>query len=368
MKKIDVETLREWLEEGRPVTVLDIREDQDYRETAIPGSTHFDVYQALKSGDPHALDHVHPPAGVPVVTVCGRGQTSQIAAEQLEARGIETLSLEGGMKAWSLAWNTADVVLPFRGDVQVLQVRRSAKGCLSYVLASDGRAIVIDPSIEPEIYAQLAQARSWKIQYVLETHIHADHLSRGRQLAELVNAELVLPINGRTTFPHTPLGDGQTLRIGEAQVTALHTPGHTPESTSYLLDQAAVFTGDTLFLNGVGRPDLHNDSEQRQAAAGMLYRSVQQLLTLGPRTLILPGHTNHPVAFDEAPITASLEQVRAENKLLASDEESFVRAIAANVMPTPANYESITRFNESGTTPEGDPTDLESGANRCAIS
>jgi len=368
MKKIDVETLREWLEGGRSVTVLDIREDQDYRESAIPGSTHFDVYQALKAGDPHAMDHIHPPAGMPVVTVCGRGRTSRIAAEQLEARGIETLSLEGGMKAWSLAWNTADVVLPFPSDVKVLQVRRSAKGCLSYILASDDQAMVIDPSVEPNVYAQLAETRNWKVRYVLDTHIHADHLSRGRQLAELLNAELVLPVNGRATFPFTPLVDGQTLRIGQAEVIAFHTPGHTPESTSYFLNETAVFTGDTLFLNGVGRPDLHNDSEQRQAAAHMLYRSVQRLLALGPRTLILPGHTDHSVAFDEVPIAASVDQVRANNKLLAGDEETFVRAMTANVMPTPPNYESITRLNESGTTPEGDPTDLEAGANRCAIS
>jgi glyoxylase-like metal-dependent hydrolase (beta-lactamase superfamily II)/rhodanese-related sulfurtransferase len=368
MKRIDVETLREWLEEGRPVTVLDIREDHDYEESAIPGSTHFDVYEALKAGDPHAMDVVKTPEGMPVVAVCNRGNTSVLAAQQLEARGIESLTLEGGMKAWSLAWNTAQISVPAKANLELLQVRRTAKGCLSYIAASQGDAVVIDPSVEPEVYEQLCAERNWRIRCVLESHVHADHLSRARRLAERAKAELILPVNRRTTYPHKSIVDGETIRFGNAHVTALHTPGHTPESTTYLLDGVGIFTGDTIFLNGVGRPDLHNDPEETRAGARQLYGSVQRLLALDPRLLVLPGHTNRSVPFDEVPIAAPLAHVRADNPLLSKSEEAFVEAITASVMPTPPNYESITRFNESGTTPEGDPTDLESGANRCAIS
>src|SRR5712692_10027893 len=112
MMTIDVETLRTWLEERRPVTVLDVRPTAERAEWAIPGSIHVDAYDALKANDPKALAGLDFSGEMPVVTVCGAGKTSMVAAQQLQARGIEALSLEGGMKAWSLAWNIAEVSLP----------------------------------------------------------------------------------------------------------------------------------------------------------------------------------------------------------------------------------------------------------------
>src|SRR5579863_8526655 len=103
MKTITVETLREWLTEGRPVTILDVRPAAERAEWYIPGSLHVDAYAALKAHDPDALTHFELPESDPVVTVCAAGKTSQIAAGQLAARGIPVCSLEGGMKAWSLA-------------------------------------------------------------------------------------------------------------------------------------------------------------------------------------------------------------------------------------------------------------------------
>src|ERR1051326_7958513 len=109
MESMDVDTLRTWLEEGRPVTILDVRPAAERAEWAIPGSLHVDAYDALNAHDPAALAAIDVPSDQPVVTVCAAGKTSQIAAEQLAARGVEVMSLEGGMKAWSLAWNTAEV-------------------------------------------------------------------------------------------------------------------------------------------------------------------------------------------------------------------------------------------------------------------
>ena len=127
MKMLAVETLRAWLEEKRPVTLLDIRPTQEYAEWFIPGSLHVDAYEALKAHDPAALAGVELPTDQPVVTICAAGKTSQIAAEQLSARGLAAFSLEGGMRAWSLAWNTAEV--PLRASVaRVIQDAGPAKG------------------------------------------------------------------------------------------------------------------------------------------------------------------------------------------------------------------------------------------------
>src|SRR6266699_6763594 len=155
MTTIDVETLRRWLEEGRPVTVLDVRPAAERAEWAIPGSIHVNAYEALQAHDPAALADVDVPSDGPVVTVCAAGKTSMIAAEQLAARGVEALSLEGGMKAWSLAWNATEVPIPGR-SVRVIQVRRTGKGCLSYLIGADEEAAVIDASIDPQVYLDLA--------------------------------------------------------------------------------------------------------------------------------------------------------------------------------------------------------------------
>src|SRR5215469_13425875 len=111
MRQIEVETLRSWLEQRRPVTVLDIRNEDDRRQWFIPGSEHVNAYDDLKAGRPGPLAQLRLPEGVPVVTVCNFGRMAAFAAEQLETRGHDVFALQGGMQAWSLAWNTAEVAV-----------------------------------------------------------------------------------------------------------------------------------------------------------------------------------------------------------------------------------------------------------------
>jgi glyoxylase-like metal-dependent hydrolase (beta-lactamase superfamily II)/rhodanese-related sulfurtransferase len=365
MNTIAVATLQTWLDSGRPVTVLDVRTAADRAEWAIPGSMHVDAYAALKANDPHVLDALDLSGDRPVVTICGSGKISLVAAEQLRARGLEVYSLSGGMQAWSLAWNTAELRVP-NSAARVVQVRRTGKGCLSYLIGADGEAAVIDAALEPAVYQRLAEQHGWRITVVLDTHIHADHLSRSRQLAEQTGATVYLPQQERVSFAHVPIGDDDTIAIGNARLRALRTPGHTAESTSYLLDDQALFTGDTLFLNGVGRPDLHADPQAARTRAHTLYASLQRLLALPRETLILPGHTSTPIPFDGKPLATSLAQVYAQTGLLQGAEEAFVSALLARIPPTPPNHTRITELNEAGTLVD-DPIALEAGANRCAI-
>ena len=367
MLTIDVETLRAWLEEGRPVTVLDVRPTVERAEWAIPGSIHIDAYDALKAHDPAALADVDVPSDGPVVTVCAAGKTSQIAAEQLQARGLQALSLDGGMKAWSLAWNTAEVLVP-ANDVRVIQVRRTGKGCLSYLIGAKDEAMVIDASLDPQVYLDLASQYGWQITSVLDTHIHADHLSRSCQLAERSGAMLFLPEQKRASFPFTTMTDGDTLATPRLMLTALRTPGHTPESTCYLLNNAILFTGDTLLPTSIGRPDLHADEQEARARSSLLYHSLHKLLALPSETLVLPGHASQPVPFDGTPIGARLAEIDEQVGLLHATQTVFVETLLRLLPPTPPNYERITRLNEAGMVPDGDVTELEAGANRCAIS
>ncbi len=367
MMTIDVDTLRTWLEEGRSVTVLDVRPTHERAEWAIPESIYVNAYDALKAHDPNALAHVDIPEDIPVVTVCAAGKTSQIAAELLEAQGREAYSLDGGMKAWSLAWNVAEV--PVAGnDLHVFQIRRTGKGCLSYLIGAQGEAMVIDASLDPQVYLDLASQHEWQITSVFDTHIHADHLSRSLQLAKRSGAMLFLPDQQRVTFPFTAIHDGNTLTTPAIKLLALHTPGHTLESTCYLLNNHLLFTGDTLFLTGVGRPDLAADQQQLQARASALYDSLQELLALPSDTLVLPGHTSEPVPFDGIPIVATLAEIKDAVGIIHAPRDMFLQQIMARIPPTPPNYHQIVKLNEIGQLPESGVTDLEAGANRCAIS
>ena len=362
------DVLAAMLERGDQVTILDIRPESEREEWHIPGSIHHDAYEALKRHDPNALEGLDLPAEGPVITVCAAGNTSRTAAAQLRAEGVEALSVEGGMKAWSLVANTADV--PLKGtSARVVQVRRTGKGCLSYLIGADGDAAVVDASLPPDTYVRLASERGWQITQILDTHIHADHLSRARALAEETGAAFFLPAQERARFSHDSLRDGDALTIGDARLRSLLTPGHTAESTCYLLDDAALFTGDTLFVDGLGRPDLDDDAGQVRMRAEALYDSLHRLLrVVDPEVIVLPGHTSHPVPFDGRMIGSALGDVRARLASLSMPKEAFVNHLLARIPPTPPNFERIVALNEAGATVVDEILDLEAGANRCAVS
>jgi glyoxylase-like metal-dependent hydrolase (beta-lactamase superfamily II)/rhodanese-related sulfurtransferase len=364
---IDVTTLRDWLDERRPVTVVDVRSADARAEWSIPGSVHVDAYAELREGRPGPLATESFPADRPIVTVCNAGRMSEIAADALIGRGLDARSLVGGMKGWSLAWNAARTFL-IGAPAQALQIRRTGKGCLSYLVTSGNEAVVIDPSVSPETYDEFARRSNVRITHVLETHVHADHLSRARQLATITGATLHLPAQERVSFAFSALSDGDRIAVGEAALTVLSTPGHTMESVSFLLDDAAVFTGDTLFIDGVGRPDLHADADAARRRARLLYRSLQSLRRLQPDAVVLPAHTNKPVAFDARPVAATIAEVVPWLDQWLCSEAAFVDRLVSRLPDTPPNFLKIVELNERGEFPIGDVTDLEAGANRCAVS
>ena len=155
---VSADELRQMLEDGDPVTILDVRPAEERADWRIPESVHVDAYATLNNGNPEVLDQVDLPKDQPIVTVCAAGRTALLAALHLRERGYNAHSLEGGMEAWSASWNAATV--PVSDDnVTILQVRRVGKGCLSYIVGSGNEAVVIDAALDPEIYEQLAADR-----------------------------------------------------------------------------------------------------------------------------------------------------------------------------------------------------------------
>ena len=170
-------------------------------------------------------------------------------------------------------------------------------------------------------------------------------------------------------YPHTPVVAGDKLPLGTTRIEVLGTPGHTSESVTYLVPNVGVFSGDTLFLAGVGRPDLHASSLlQTEARAVLLFRSLKRLTSLDPGLMVFPGHSPEPVRFDDEVLTASLGDVAARLGDWLVSEDQFVDRIVPRIPPTPPNYLTISESNRRGEWPDSDPTDLEAGANRCAVS
>jgi glyoxylase-like metal-dependent hydrolase (beta-lactamase superfamily II)/rhodanese-related sulfurtransferase len=365
VKTIDTNTLRNWLETGQPVSVLDIRSLAERAEWQIPNSIHFNAYDKLKQNDFEAFNGLYLDKTIPVVTFCAGGKLSLVAAKLLQAQGYDAYSLDAGMRGWSLAWNTATISFP---DFEIIQFRRTGKGCLSYMIIANKEAIVADASVDINVYEQYLSANKAVLKYAIETHIHADHISRTKQLAQKNNAPLFLPIPNKVNFKFEPITGTTIFELGNIKIKAIQTPGHSFESTSFLIDDKVLLTGDTLFINGVGRPDLKANNEEALQKTKCLYQSLQTLVALDENIIVLPSHTSQPVDFDNQPIKTTIGFVKNNIALLQLNELDFTNSILQRIPPTPANYLSIVELNLKGDFSKINPIDLEAGANRCAIS
>jgi glyoxylase-like metal-dependent hydrolase (beta-lactamase superfamily II)/rhodanese-related sulfurtransferase len=341
--------------------LVDVREPAEFDEWSIPTSVNIPVGQLADR-----LDEV--PDDREIVTVCASGSRSSMAAETLSRAGRHVGNLAGGMRAWGRTYDS--VTLEFVA-LRVVQVRRRGKGCLSYLVGAADRAFVIDPSADTDIYVRLAEEHGWNIERVFDTHLHADHLSGARALAATTGATLHLNPADHFEFAYEPLADGDRFDLPGGHglsVVALHTPGHTKGSTVYVVDDRAALTGDTLFVESVGRPDL---ADQAKAFADDLYRSIHEsLLVLPDELLVLPGHYGDEVVVrPDQPVGALLGDLRNDLEALSLDRADFVEWAASRSVDRPPNYVRIVEANMGRVSdPLAALRELEVGPNRCAVS
>jgi len=339
--------------------LLDVREPDEVADWSIDGVVNIPLGTLAEH-----LDEV--PSNQRVIVICAKGMRAQAGAELLAAAGRDVEVLEGGMGAWA---STYDVVEAVIAGATVLQVRRRGKGCLSYVIGAGDRAIVIDPSLNVELYATLASERGWQIAYVLDTHLHADHLSGARALVSQSGGELLLSDADPFDFSFTPLRDGQHLVLTPEvglTVSAVSVPGHTEGSTMYQLGDEAIFTGDTLFLESVGRPDLADHAE---SFAKNLYRSLhERILPLSSDALVFPAHYGSVVSVRAGElVTRTLGELCSTLPALFLDETAFIDWALKNVKDRPPNYQRIVRVNAGDEPVTSDAAEMELGPNRCAV-
>jgi glyoxylase-like metal-dependent hydrolase (beta-lactamase superfamily II) len=339
--------------------LLDVREPDEVAEWQIPG-----VHNIPLGSLTDCLDEV--PRDKDVVVICAKGTRAQQGAEILLSHGVASRVLKGGMGVWS---STYDKVSGEFAGATVGQLRRRGKGCLSYVVGAGERAVVIDPSRDISKYREIAKERGWTITHVLDTHLHADHLSGARELAAACNASLWLNPADPFRFDFEPLVDGKSIELApgvDLVVSSVSVPGHTEGSTMYQLGQHAIFTGDTLFLESVGRPDLADEAE---GYAHHLFHSLhERVLPLSDDIMVFPAHYGADVAVkSDQFVSRRLGELRDSLAPLALNEDEFVRWAIANVKDRPGNYRRIVGINAGQIELDVDAADLEVGPNRCAI-
>jgi glyoxylase-like metal-dependent hydrolase (beta-lactamase superfamily II)/rhodanese-related sulfurtransferase len=372
MSEITAEQLKDQLvaAKAQPL-IVDIRSSPEYEAWHIEGAINLPVYDSLKAGNVEAAVRAFEglPEDRPLVAVCRAGFISQKAAHILERMHRQVASLQGGMRGWGAVWTEARVPLSSAPSATLLQVRRNGKGCLSYVLVDGGEAAVVDPSVSTEAYLALAARHGARVTKVLETHVHADHLSRARDLALHTQAELIYPENDRVTFLYRAVRDGDRLRVGAVDLEVLATPGHTGESVCYRIGDDALLTGDTLFTSAVGRPDLEKGNAGADAGAHTLWASLHRKLERLPGSLrVLPAHHATAIGFDGTPVSATLAELRERVELLKVPEDAFVATVLRSLQAKPPNFEMVIAVNEGKAGLEGvDPLDIEAGPNRCAV-
>ncbi|MBI1226454.1 MAG: MBL fold metallo-hydrolase [Bacteroidetes bacterium] len=243
-----------------------------------------------------------------------------------------------------------------------MKIEQIYTGCLAqgaYYIESNGEAVVIDPLREVKPYMERAAQDNAKIKYVLETHFHADFVSGHLDLAKNTGAEIVYGPNAKTGFKAHIATDGEILKVGNISIKVLHTPGHTMESTCYLLldengKETAIFSGDTLFIGDVGRPDLAQKSDLTMAdLAGHLYDSLRnKIMTLPDDVTVYPAHgAGSACGKNMSKETVStIGAQKANNYALRSDmtKAEFVHEVTDGLMAPPKYFPENVRLNKEG--------------------
>lgn len=381
------------LDEDERFTILDVRNRDEFDVWRIEGKRpiptvnlpYFDLLElesedeeiaaAVARAAPEQLKGKLPKSGT-ILAVCAEGNTSNHVAEGLRRLGHDAVNLEGGMAAWGEHYEMR--VVEESPRLTILQISRPARGCLSYMIASGNEAMVVDAARHIDLYTRIAAERGWRISAVLDTHLHADHLSGGVALARETGVDYRLhPYDSihpldllPATYAFLYLEGGAALTLGEVGVRALHLPGHTLGTINLMVDERFVLTGDTLFVDSIGRPDLGGHARSWTPLA---YRALQRLLALPDSTVVLPAHFSHMHEADaQGCYRATLGALRSHNeglRMLGRGLEAFTAYILASLPEHPKSYDDIRRVNTGLLeVDEAKASELELGKNLCALS
>lgn len=352
--------------------ILDVRNESDFQDWKIEGKNfeYLNIpYFELLDGVEGIIDKV--PSDKEVLVVCAKEGSSIMIAEMLSDAGLSVSYLKGGMKAWSEHLEPVKIG-ELKDGGEIYQFVRIGKGCLSYMVVSNGDAAIIDATRMTEVYLEFAERIGAKINHVFDTHLHADHISGGRNIAERTGATYWLPPKdaAEVTFAYHPLEDGNEVEIGNVKIKiqALYSPGHTIGSTSFIVDEKFLLTGDILFIDSIGRPDL---AGLAQDWVGDLRESLyKKYRELSEDLIVLPAHFMIIEELNEdGSVAEKLGTLFAKNHgLNIEDEAKFRKMVTENLPPQPNSYQEIRETNMGKINPDDEKQrEMEIGPNRCAV-
>lgn len=370
------------MDSGENLYILDVRTPEEYNSWKISYDKH--VEPSLVPLEKLSFDEQirKIPKDREVITVCSHGMRSKMAAEYLSQLGYNAKSIRGGMVAWNKVNDLALVPSHTDFNLKIWQIRRISKGCMTYLISYFNDAVVIDPpcSSAASIY-EIAKKSNLRIKAVIETHRHADHLSASMTIAKETGAVLYLSpqeeyVTEQNGLDMAFLNDGQRIEISNGQsLEVIHTPGHTVGSMSFKLEtlsdqnehgkrETFLFSGDTLFVDGIGRPDLHDKVDEFSRT---LFLTYKKLTSLPDDTVVLPSHYSKNMQHED-PIFKTIGEIKAYVRAFRMDEAEFISYVASSIPPQPMNYKRILRLNKDLPLCNNlQLDDLEAGPNSCGI-
>ncbi|MEN1967239.1 MBL fold metallo-hydrolase [Lentibacillus sp. N15] len=373
VKTISTKELAQKIVNQENTFILDVRNTDEFDNWKIEGRN----MEVLNEPYFNLLDGIDPVADKlrkdqEMIVVCAKGGSSEMIADMLRDAGFtKVFNLEGGMKAWG------EYLQPVKiGDLHdggsLYQFVRLGKGCLSYFIESNGEAAVIDASRMTDVYETFANEHDVNIKHVLDTHLHADHISGGRMLAEATGGTYYLPPKDAAdvTFDYRPLVEDKDIMVGNTsiQIHPIYSPGHTIGSTSFIVDDTYLLTGDILFVRSIGRPDLAGLAEDWvDDLRDTLYSRYKNL---SADLIVLPAHYSFAEELGKGGrVSARLGDLYQRNEGLRIDnEDDFRKMVTENLPPQPNAYEDIRQINMGRLNPElEEQREMESGPNRCAV-
>jgi glyoxylase-like metal-dependent hydrolase (beta-lactamase superfamily II)/rhodanese-related sulfurtransferase len=383
--EIDPSDLKYRMDSGENLYILDVRTPEEYESWKISYDKHQEpsLIPLDKLSSEEQIRNI--PKDKEVITVCSHGMRSKLAAEYLSQLGYNAKSIRGGMVAWNKVNDLALIPCLTDPQISIWQIRRISKGCLTYLLSYLNEAIVIDPpcSSMTSIY-EIANEKKLRIKAIIDTHRHADHLSASMTIAKETGAILYLsPQEGYETEQTKTVGltvvslvDGQRIEISNGlSLDVIHTPGHTIGSMSFVLEtlskgdeqdkkETFLFSGDTLFVDGIGRPDLHDKVDE---FSRNLFLTYKKLAKLPNEALVLPSHYSKSMKHQE-PIFKTIGEIKTSVKAFRMDEDEFVSFVTSSIPPQPMNYRRILGLNKDLLSCNSlHIDDLEAGPNSCGI-
>ncbi|WP_077213091.1 MBL fold metallo-hydrolase [Bacillus dakarensis] len=371
VKTISVKDLTSKILNHEKLFILDVRNTDQFDDWKIEGKNVEIInepYFELLEGVDSIKDKL--PKDQDILVVCAKGGSSEFVGEQiLEAGFTNVYSIEGGMKAWSEHLEPIKIGTLKNGG-SIYQFVRIGKGCLSYLVESNGQGAMIDTNRMLEPYESFIKEHNLKLTHVLDTHLHADHISGGRQLAEKHGAKYFLPPKDadEVKYEYNQITDGDVYDVGDTTIRAVYSPGHTIGSTSFVIDDQYLLTGDILFIDSIGRPDLAGKAgDWVNDLRETLYKRYKQL---ADDLLVLPAHFMTSIEMNnDGSVSEKLGTLYKQNHgLNIENEEEFRRTVTENLPPQPNSYQEIRETNMGKIIPEEEKQrEMETGPNRCAV-